>query len=288
MQIGELLQWAAAELSAVGITDCISDIHLLLGRCLGKSRTQLLAAARDTISEEAELEFRKLLTRRKNREPVAYILGEQEFWSLPFYVTSDVLIPRPETEFLLETVLAHVSRHGLGNGRIVDLCSGSGVIAAVLALELGKKVVAVDLSAAALAITGRNCRRHGVGQLVLPVRSDLFSGLRFNRGAALVVSNPPYVSRQALEEELEPEVAAHEPRLALDGGPDGLELIVRIRAELPQVLCPGGLFFMEIGCDQGEAVRRMFSEPAAGSPGFARVQVLQDLAGRDRILHAQL
>lgn len=288
MQIGELIQYGVAELTASGVPECVSDVHLLLGHCLGKSRTQLLAAARDVIPEINVQEFRALLARRKNREPVAYILGEQEFWSLPFVVNSDVLIPRPETEFLLETVLSQFPAGDRPDGPIIDLCCGSGVIAAVLALELGRKVIAVDLSWGALSVTRENCARHGVDKLVCPVRSDLFSGFLLSGDAALVVTNPPYVSQRAIESELEPEVAGHEPLLALDGGREGLDLIVRIRHDLPGILQPGGQLFMEIGFDQGEAVAALFERPVNGLRDFSKVEIIQDLAGKDRILHGVL
>lgn len=286
MQIGELIQWGVAELTRAGVPDCVSDVHLLLGHCLGKSRTQLLAAAREKIPEIQVQQFRALLARRRDREPVAYILGEQEFWSLPFAVNREVLIPRPETEYLLETVLAEFTDEGCPEGHIIDLCCGSGVIAVVLALELNRKILAVDISGGALDVTTKNARKHGVGSLVRPVRSDLFSGVQLSGEASLVVSNPPYVTSQAIENELEPEVAVYEPLLALDGGREGLDVIVRMRRDLPRILKPGGHLFMEIGYDQGDAVLALFKGSIEGSEDFSQVEICKDLAGKDRILHA--
>jgi release factor glutamine methyltransferase len=233
--------------------------------------------------------FIRLLARRKKREPLAYILGEQEFWSRSFFVNPAVLIPRPETEFLLESVFAEVkSERGLVEGAVLDLCCGSGVIAIILALELRLPVVAIDLSAAALQVTRRNCRKHGVEQLVKPVRADLLSALRNECRFSLVVSNPPYVSSPAIANDLEPEVREHEPWLALDGGEQGLDLIQRIRDELPRILAPGGQLFMEIGYDQGAAVTEMFAAHNVGLRDFHQIRILKDYAGRDRVLHARM
>jgi len=289
MQTAELVHYGITELKAAGIPECTSDVHLLLGSCLGKSRTQLLLAAREEVPTEAEQLFVGLLQRRKKREPLAYILGEQEFWSHSFLVNPAVLIPRPETEFLLENVFAESnSRPGFVEGAVLDLCCGSGVIAIILALELKRKVVAIDLSAAALAVTGRNCLRHQVDRLVMPVRCDLLSALRSDRCFSLVVTNPPYVSTTAVENELEPEVREHEPWLALDGGERGLDLIQRIRDDLPRILAPGGQVFMEIGYDQGTAVAEMFAAHKAGLCDFHDIRILKDYAGRDRVLHARI
>lgn len=286
MQITDLLQEGMASLTEAGIPDCRSDVFLLLGHVLGKSRTGLLAAGREQVAAASELAFRKLLGRRLQREPVAYIIGEQEFWSLDFMVDRNVLIPRPETEFLLERVLSHVKNRPMPRGRVVDLCCGSGAISVVLALELACSVEAVDISAGALRVTRNNCLRHGVDHQVRLIRSDLMSCFQSRRDVAMVVSNPPYVSRGALRHELEPEVAKFEPTLALDGGEDGLDLIRRIRLDLPRILTSGGIVLMEIGFDQGNAVKRLFQSKIKGAPSFTEVEILQDYSGRDRVLSA--
>lgn len=289
MQTAELVQHGISELKAAGIPDCTSDVHLLLGHCLGKSRTQLLVASRENVSVAAELAFLQLLNRRKQREPLAYILGEQEFWSRPFLVNPSVLIPRPETEFLLETVLnVYRNDQDIPAGVMLDLCCGSGVIAIVLALELRRKVIAVDLSPKALAVTRKNCRRHGVDQAVCLMQGDLLGAIQPHGQVAVVVSNPPYVSTHAVLHEVEPEVREYEPLMALDGGELGLDLIARIRYDLPRVLIPGGHVFMEIGYDQGQAVKAMFSEHKEGMRDFHSIKILKDYAGRDRVLHARI
>lgn len=285
MQLAELVRLGIEQLRGAGIPDCHTDVYLLLGHCLDKSRTELHISARDEIGELDVESFMALIERRKKREPVAYILGEQEFWSLPFLVTPDVLIPRPETEFLIEIVLASVADKTLP-GTLVDLCCGSGVISVVLALELGRQVVGIDISARALEVSRKNVAQHGLTGQVHLVQSDLLSSLSGSLQASLIVSNPPYVSSLAIDHELEPEVACYEPRLALDGGEKGLELIRRIRRQLPALLMPGGQFFMEIGYDQGVEAAEMFLDTQGGVADFQSARVVKDLAGRDRILHA--
>lgn len=288
MRVAELIRFAKSELGRAGITDGDNDVLLLLGHCLGKTRTGLFLAAEEEVPEAARHAFLELLARRRQREPLAYIFGEREFWSLPFAVSPAVLIPRPETEFMLEQVLAACRKKPLPAGLILDLCCGSGVIAIVLALELGREVTAVDLSDEALAVAGQNCRRHGVGERVSLVQADLLSAFVDRRVFSLAVSNPPYVSSGDIRRNLEPEVADHEPRLALDGGEQGLDVIERIRDGLPTVMLPGGEVFIEIGAEQGQAVRNIFSEPVNSVYYFQDVEILQDYAGRDRVLHARI
>ncbi len=287
MRIGELLRQGAKELESEGVADASLDICLLLGHCLSMSRTQLYLAMEENVPEADITCFFNLLARRKQREPVAYILGEREFWSLPFWVTKDVLIPRPETEFLLETALKTVKSSGLPDGFLLDLCSGSGVIAIVLALELQKKVIAVDLSQKALDVARNNAKRHGVEKLVDFVRADLLASFAQDNRFSLIVSNPPYVTRKEMRCDLEPEVIGYEPHLALDGGENGLEVITKIQQDLPHVLCHGGWFFMEMGASQGQNVQAFFSTRDDKKTAFEQIQVRSDYAGRDRVFSAR-
>jgi release factor glutamine methyltransferase len=288
MRITDLLRFGIDELNTAGIVECRHEIEFLLCHCLGKNRTTLFIEASAAVPAEVEDRFRTLLARRAGREPLAYILGEQEFWSLPFIVNPDVLIPRPETEFLLETVLGRIKKNSLPSGRIMDLCCGSGVIAIVLALELGKRIIAVDLSFAALLVARRNCERHKVEHLVDLCRGDLLNAIRPEPLFSLVVSNPPYVSTDAILRDVQVEVAGFEPHLALHGGLRGMDVIERIRATLPACLVPGGEVFMEIGYDQGRMVTELFEKECVGRRSFTRVEILKDYAGRDRVLHAQI
>jgi release factor glutamine methyltransferase len=286
MRLYELLQRAAGELQATGIEEFVLEARLLLQSCLGKTRTEIFLLGGEEVRREDELRYLACIDRRKQREPLAYIVGEQEFWSMPFFVSPDVLIPRPETEFLLDRVLSLVSQDNLTRGPLLDLCCGSGVIATVLAKETGKMIIASDLSFPALSVAQKNLQRHGQDTQVSLVMADLFSPFWPNRTFSLVVSNPPYVGQYDLDHSLEPEVAVFEPRLALDGGSGGMEVIVEIRRRIVKYLCPGGQLFMEIGADQGEATLALFNGMSKSTPDFTRAEILVDYAGRDRVLHA--
>lgn len=288
MRLREVLQFGEMELRAAGVPEASLDARLLLQHCTGKGRTEIFLESEAEVDQEIQQNYQLLLLRRKKREPIAYILGEQEFWSLPFYVSPDVLIPRPETEFLLDRVFSLADPENFQKGYILDLCCGSGVIATVLAKETGKTIFASDVCKEALEMTRKNTQRHGLNAATILVQGDLLSPFAGHGRFSLIVSNPPYVSSVDLAQNLMPEVEAYEPHLALDGGIHGLDLIERIRDQLPLVLCPGGECFIEIGADQGEAVKTLFLRNAAGRSGFQQVEILIDYAGRDRVVHARL
>ena len=170
--------------------------------------------------------------------------------------------------------------------KIVDLCCGSGIIATILAQETLQKIYAVDISAKALRVARQNIARHGQAHRILMVQSDMFDAFAANNQFSLVVSNPPYVSHADVTNNLDPEVSYYEPHLALDGGVRGLELIKVIRAQLDDVLMPGGEVFMEIGADQGMEVAALFEQNTKSGCGFESVSIRKDYAGRDRVLHA--
>ena len=283
--VGFLLQQAIAELQHAGIEEAQTDAVLLLCSCLSLSRTALYLAADDVVTAGCRRRFSALLARRKQREPLAYILGEREFWSLNFTVTQDVLIPRPETEFLLETVLKKRDR-GIANPRILDMCCGSGIIAVVLARELRRQVIAADCSAKALAVARKNCIRHGVDHLVSLLQTDLFHGFKTTRPFSLIVANPPYVKHAEITSQLEPEVSRYEPLLALDGGSSGLEVIERMVKTLGDVLAPGGDFFMEIGAGQAHSIQSIFTDHGGGDK-YDFVTCYYDYANRERVIHAR-
>ena len=288
MHLLELLNLGQTELQLAGVAEHELDARLLLEYCTGKNRTEVFLDGGVEVSQEIIESYLRLLERRKNREPLAYIFGEWEFWSLSFQVNSDVLIPRPETEFLLDRVLTLTDRENLQKGCILDLCCGSGIIATVLAIETGKTIIASDLSYKALQMTMRNSRRHQVNSQVLPVQGNLLAPFSEAGILSLIVTNPPYICSHDVTNSLQPEVAGFEPHLALDGGVEGLEMIRQIRDALPMALCPGGECFIEIGADQGALTEKLFSQDIVGKIGFQQVEILVDYAGRDRVVHVRL
>ncbi len=283
--VGFLLQYGISELRSIGIEEAQTDATQLLCSCLGLSRTSLYLAADRDVSIQSYQYYLDLLKRRKKREPLAYILGEREFWSLPFRVTPAVLIPRPETEFLLDTVL---TRRNTVNSdlKILDLCCGSGVIAVVLALELRQKVTAVDLSHEAITIARENSQRHQVEGSISFIQADLFTGFVKKKPFSLIVSNPPYVRSDDIISNLEPEVACYEPEIALNGGMTGLDLITRINEDLADMLDYGGDFFMEIGAAQGQTIQSMFVEQDSRQV-YESIELYTDYSGRDRVIHVR-
>lgn len=276
-----LLAEATARLTAAGVTNAAVDARLLLEHVTGWSRSQMLLRAGQAVDEASSARYRQLIGRRCQRIPLQYLTGSQEFWSLDFAVSPAVLIPRPETEFLLEQVLE--ACRGARVAHALDLCTGSGVIAVVLARELGCAVVAADISEAALRMARNNSVRHMTADLVQPVCCDLFSGLHTRHPFDLIVGNPPYVAEEEIDG-LEPEVGRSEPRLALSGGPGGMRCIARIAEAACRHLRPGGWIFLEIGATQGEDAARLFRSTV---PGYGQVRVVDDWAGRPRVLRAR-
>lgn len=291
MQINQLLEQGAALLAAAGVEEASRDAGLLLSHCLEYSRAQLYLHAASPVSEQQRVAYYELLQRRADREPYAYIVGEQEFFSLPFYVNGDVLIPRPETEFMLEKVFAYLAGNSKGrdvfHGTCLDLCCGSGAIAVVLAKELGCEVVALDISPAAVTMTKKNASRHNVALQVDCRLSDLFAALPAGVCFDVIVTNPPYVRRREIEEELAPEVARFEPHLALDGGVDGLDSIRRIAAHALEFMEHEAVLFMEIGWNQAGDVKEIFAGVSAGEMYYRNITVFQDYSGKERVFFAQ-
>jgi len=280
-RIDDLLAEAANELARAGVEQPELDARLLLQHVTGLTRSQLLLAGGEPVDEPAAGSFRRIIQQRAQRIPLQYLSGSQEFWSLDFKVSPAVLIPRPETEFLLEQVVRTCA--GTDVTTALDLCTGSGVIAVVLAKELHCKVVAVDISPAALAIAACNISRHGMTEHIQLVCGDLLTPLDRNRPFDLLVSNPPYVAEEEIDR-LQPEVGQAEPRLALSGGPGGMQCLERIAADAFAYLRPGGWVFVEIGADQGEAVMALFGSKTSS---YDQVGVINDWTGRPRVLQAR-
>lgn len=283
--LAELLAESDALLHAAGVDSPRLSARLLAGHVLGLDPVRLVVeGGRVPAPVEAEA-VRALVVRRAAGEPVAYILGGKEFYGLDFRVTPEVLVPRPETEHVIEAVCGSFAPDaGL---RFADLGTGSGCIAVTLARLLPRaRGLALDASAGALEVARFNARRHGVADRLAFVRADMGAAWARPASLDLVVSNPPYVS-EASYRDVSFEVADHEPRTALvpdaPGEADGLECYRALAPRAAEALIPGGLLVLEIGWDQGRAVPDIL----AGGGSFSEVRVLPDLAGRDRVVTAR-
>ena len=272
-----VLDWTTQRFTEAGIAGARLEAQLLLAHVLQCTRTQLYMAFDKPLAEPELAGYRALIKRRLGGEPVAYLLGEQEFWSLPFFVDASVLVPRPDTETVIEVVRG--LRDRAAAARILDLCTGSGAIAISLAKEYAAaQVIATELSREAAAIAVRNAERNGMADRVEVRVGDLFApvaGERFD----VITANPPYIATAVLAT-LSPEVR-REPRLALDGGADGLAFYDRIAAVAADHLAPGGALVLEHGFDQADAVRARLA-----AAGFDRITLVHDLGKNPRVTWA--
>jgi release factor glutamine methyltransferase len=278
-----LLERGASELREAGVPEARFEAELLLRHALGCSREALFAHLHEPAAAEAVGHYFQLLERRRGRVPIQHILGTQEFYGLSFRVTPSVLIPRPETEGVVDEALAELSRGPTRPPRIADIGCGSGCIAIAIACERpDASLFAIDASPAALAVARENAAAHGVADRIAFLHGDLLDPLR-ERGDKLdlVVTNPPYVVDSEIPT-LAPEVQSHEPRMALAGGADGLTAITRILEGVGEVLDPGGVVVMEIGKDQDEPVARRVR-----SAGLDLLRIAPDLAGIPRVVVAR-
>jgi release factor glutamine methyltransferase len=286
-RVRRALRQATASLSDAGIESARLDAELLLAEALGLDRSKLYLHYEAPLETRAEERFRSTLARRADGEPVAYITGRREFWSLDFLVTPAVLVPRPETEMLVEVAVGLFeaeSRISERKFRILDLGTGSGAIAVALAKEIANaEVWATDVFSDALEIARANARRHGVEEKIQFLRGDLFEPVRDRMEFFdLIVSNPPYVRSDEIET-LPRDVRDFEPRVALDGGADGLEFYRRMIPGALDYFTRGGFLAVEIGAEMGVDVARLFTD--AG--GYAPPQLYRDLAGKERIVCAR-
>ena len=301
--VKSILETAIHRLAAAGCDTPRLDAELLLAHRLGQERTWLYLHLSDPLDENQANKFEALLHRREQREPVAYIIGRKEFFGLEFEVNPQVLIPRPETELLIETALQIYdlrfthrgplapiydlnlnpnlnSQFTIHNSQftIADIGTGSGCIAIALAKNLpSASILAIDASPEALQLARRNAERHEAAGRIIFRQGDLLASLA--EPVDLIVSNPPYVSRPELAVAM-PEVRQYEPRQALDGGEDGLELIRRLLPQAKEKLNPDGHLLVEIGSTQGQAVTQL----AKIHFPQANIQIKKDLAGLDRLL----
>jgi release factor glutamine methyltransferase len=274
-----LLQaWQSAKkrLDAVGLTGPVIDARLLVEAAADATRTDIVTDPHRALTAEQEQTLEDYVSRRERREPVSHILGRKGFWKIMLQVTPDVLTPRPDTESILDVVLPEFPEHAALS--VLDLGVGSGaILLAILAERPAAKGLGVDISEEALAVARDNAAHLGLANRVALLRTDWTEGLGEST-FDLVVSNPPYIATHVIET-LEPEVRDFEPRVALEGGPDGLMHYRRLAPEIMRVLKPGGRFAVEIGYDQKEAVEALFREA-----GAAGVTTALDLANRDRVV----
>lgn len=282
--VRRVLEWTAGYLRRGGVETARFEAELLLAHALRTERLHLYLNPDRPLSETERARFRELIRKRRQGVPLAYLLGTVEFLDATLRVDRRALIPRVETEELVELILRDCDARAKAQGpnwRVLDLGTGCGAIVIALLRRWPRaRAVAVDLSRDALELARENARENGVEGRVLWVCTDWLAGLggRFD----LIVSNPPYVPTEEYAH-LPREVRVYEPRWALDGGPRGLRELERIAAEAPKHLVPGGRLYLEIGAQQAEDVRRLLEETQA----FASVEVLRDLAGRDRFVRAQ-
>jgi release factor glutamine methyltransferase len=282
----EAINNASNQLSAAGITNFRLDAEVLLCHALGKDRAWLLAHIREPLNDERRNVFELSINRRVQREPLQYITGNQEFWGLDFSVTRDVLIPRPETELIIEATLGFTKKKDQAL-TIIDLCTGSGCVAVSLAKELSAShVFATDTSEKALGVAHENAHRHGVSDRIRFLEGDLFGPLGeldiFGE-ADIVVANPPYVPSGDYST-LQAEVRDYEPKLALVAGPDGTEIHQRILDAAPRFLKNKGHLIMEMGIGQSGALVHRIRKTGI----FAEPVVHNDLAGIERVIVARI
>lgn len=270
LTLKEALAKAVDKLQQMEVPDADIDAWYLLSYVTRLDRAAFFLHGEEPMAEPDMIRYRDLVTKRGERIPLQHLTGEQEFMGLDFHVNEHVLIPRQDTECLVERVLPYVD-----GKRVLDVCTGSGCIAIAIA-KLGKPLIVhgVDISEEALAVARQNATE-------LNASVELFAGdlmTKMDGQYDVIVSNPPYIPPSVIEG-LMPEVRLHEPMLALDGGQDGLEFYRRIAGQAVTRLAPNGRLFLEIGCEQAAAVAEILQKQ-----GYREVQVFQDLAGKDRIV----
>jgi release factor glutamine methyltransferase len=267
---------AKARLDAVGISGPVIDARLLVEAAAEATRADIITDPHRELTPAQAATLEDYLSRREHREPVSHILGRKGFWKIMLRVTPDVLTPRPDTETVVEYVLRDFPEHAAWN--VLDLGVGSGaILLSILAERPAAKGLGIDISEEALAVARDNAAGLGLAGRLALMRSD-WTTLLGDATFDLVVSNPPYIASEVIET-LEPEVRDHEPRLALEGGADGLDHYRLLAPEILRVLKPGGQFAVEIGYDQKQAVEALFRE--AGALG---VHTVRDLSDKDRVV----
>ncbi len=280
--VASVLTWATDDLRKRDYDAPRLDAELLLGKTLGLDRVQLILQHQRPLSEAELGEFKRYFIRRRNGEPMAYILGAREFYGFDVQVDSRVLVPRPDSEILVEVALKRTRARDM-YGRALDLCTGSGCIAfAIGANRKTWKVLGSDISQDALAVARVNALRLGLTHNVHFCSGDLYEALPLDRRFELIVVNPPYIPSEEIRG-LMRDVRDFEPHLALDGGSDGLALVRRIVAGAPARLEPGGVLACEVGAGQSSAVALLFTRA-----GFEAIECSRDYGGHERVVSGRL
>lgn len=277
--IRRVLAWTAEDFAGRGVDTSRLDAELLVAHALGLGRVQLYMDLDRPLTDAEREAIRALVMRRRRREPVAYIVGKKEFWGRSFAVTPAVLVPRPDSETLIERALEVV-----GDGaRVLDLCTGSGILGITIAAERpGVHADLTDVSADALAVARQNAEALGVIERVRLLSGDLFGALSGDERYSLITANPPYIP-EAEVAGLAPDVRDHEPHLALAGGADGFVVHRRIIAEAPRFLAPGGTLLIEVGAGQAPELERLII-----ALGWAEHTARhRDLGGIERVVEAR-
>jgi release factor glutamine methyltransferase len=285
--VRRILEWTTGYFTRKNVDSARLSAELLLAHVLSVPRIRLYTDYERPLSDAQLASMRALVQRAAEEEPVAYLTGRAHFFNLEFEVTRDVLIPRPDTETLVENVLQLArNQAGFEAPRVLDLCTGSGCVAAAVAHHLkSAQLVAVDVSEAAVAVARRNVERLGLSERVAVEQGDLFEPLTRMVDAQLfhlVVANPPYIATSKIDT-LDRSVRDYEPLAALDGGLDGLAIHRRILDAAPRHLISGGRVLLEVAFDQGDLARQVASDHDA----FDDVRVLKDYGGNDRVLTAR-
>ncbi len=282
--VGRLLKWTTDYLQDHHADSPRLDAEILLAEAMDCQRIELYTAFETVPDEHPRAAFRQLVSRRAEGTPVAYLVGRREFYSMSFRVTPDVLIPRPETEFLIVALLDLVKERSAGEEvTICDVGCGSGIVAVCAAKHLPEaRVTALDISPAALEVAADNARQHGVADRIEFVQSDLLTGLPDGQCFDFIASNPPYVSEPEFES-LPRDVRDYEPRLALVGGPQGTEVTEKLVAEASSRLRPGGHLLVEINPALHEATTALLAADATLELG----PTVKDLAQLPRVVQAR-
>lgn len=275
--VARVLAWATDDFRSRGFESARLEAELLLSHSLKCDRIRLVIDASRPLSPEELADVRLLIQRRRRHEPIAYILGAREFWGRKFVVSPAVLIPRPDTEVLVETALSLTEPQHL-YGKALDLCTGSGCVAVSFALERPTwQTWASDISSEALEVARNNAARLGASEVVFR-HGDLFTAVDKGQRFSLITANPPYIAKGELAG-LQPDIRDFEPEVALTSGTDGLDLVRRLIPEARGYLEPGGALAMEIGAGQSDTVKALLSQH-----GFVDVRSKRDLGKHERVV----